>query len=418
MPRTVIVVGAGIIGATAALRLVEEGFSVTLCDPRQPGSTDAASFGNGGWISPASILPMSMPGLWRKVPGFLLDREGPLTIDIASLPRLMPWLVRFLAAGFTENRVRKTAKALNWLVSDSPQRHQAMARAIGHGDLVRQNGLVYAYPSREAFLAEALGWQLRRENGVVFEEWDEPTLRDKMPALADSFRFAAFLPQGAHCVNTGRYVASIVEHAKTLGLEYREGRVSGLLPGRHPRIVMENGDSLNADHVILAAGVHSARLMSTIDVRVPMASERGYHVTVTDDPTPFDIPVMPSTGKMANTPTEMGLRLSGQVELATIDKAPDWKRAEILRRHAWSTYPYLSQSDPSALKMWMGHRPSTPDSMPLIGPFTRHPRIIAAFGHGHVGIASAPKTAELLLAAINDNLPAEAAAFSTRRFGA
>jgi D-amino-acid dehydrogenase len=120
---------------------------------------------------------------------------------------------------------------------------------------------------------------------------------------------------------------------------------------------------------------------------------------------------------MANTPTDMGLRLSGQVELARVDKPPNWERAQVLQRHALASYPYLSDDKAPRLRLWMGHRPSTPDGLPVIGPLSRHPGIVAAFGHGHIGIAAAPKTADLVIDALEDRIGEDARPFLPSRFG-
>ena len=417
MTGKVIVVGAGIVGACTALRLADAGWNVTLCDTGRPGGEGAASYGNGGWISPASIIPMSFPGIWRKVPGYLLDRRGPLTIDWASIPRLAPWLFRFLLAGATEGRVTKIASHLSSLLHDAPERHLALSERIGQRQLILQRGLLYAYPDRTAYEAESLSWRLRRKNGVAFEEWDESELRRRLPALGPNYRFGAYVTKGAHCINTGAYVAGIVDAATAAGVRFLQKSANSILTTPTPRVVLTGGESLAADFVVVAAGVHSKRLMRECGVKIPMESERGYHVTVTSGEVPFDIPVMPSTGKMANTPTEMGLRLSGQVELATIEKAPNWRRAEVLQSHALASYPYLAQEKQPELKLWMGHRPSTPDGLPVIGPLKRHPGVIAAFGHGHVGLASGPKTADLVLDALYGRLPEQEGAFLPTRFG-
>ncbi|NRQ17446.1 NAD(P)/FAD-dependent oxidoreductase [Ensifer sesbaniae] len=417
MTGNVIVLGAGIVGACTALRLADAGWSVTICDGGRPGGEEAASYGNGGWISPASIIPMSFPGIWRKVPGFLLDRSGPLTIDWTSIPRLAPWLLRFLLAGATESRVTKIARHLNSLLHDAPERHLALAERIGRRQLIVQRGLLYAYPDRMAYEAEALSWRLRRENGVAFEEWDESKLRHQLPALGPNFRFGAYVTKGAHCVNTGAYVAGIVDAAIAAGVRFVQKSANSILTTPTPRVVLTGGESLAADYVVVAAGIHSKRLMREFGIKIPMESERGYHVTVTSGDVPFDIPVMPSTGKMANTPTEMGLRLSGQVELATIEKAPNWRRAEVLQSHALASYPYLAKEKQPELKLWMGHRPSTPDGLPVIGSLKRHSGIIAAFGHGHVGLASGPKTADLVLDALEQRSPEQKGAFLPARFG-
>lgn len=415
--KRVIVVGAGIVGASTAYELSKAGLAVTLIDAEGPGSQAAASYGNGGWISPASIIPMSMPGLWRKVPSYLLDREGPLTIDWLSLPRLAPWLLRFVLAGCTETRARAIATQLNGILHDAPQRHLALAKAIGVPELVVQKGLLYAYPSREAFVAEGLSWQIRRDHGLAIEEWDAQTLAARIPALGPQFRFGAFVSQGAHCLNTGRYVEAIVQAAVLQGARLLQAKVTAVLGGASPRVTLQDGTCLNADYLVIAAGARSAKMLHHMGIHIPLESERGYHVTIPEPAAQFDIPIMPSTGKMANTPTQMGLRLSGQVELAFTDKPPNWRRAEVLRKHAWATYPALAAQDAPQTKVWMGHRPSTPDGMPVIGAFAREPKVIAAFGHGHIGIASGPITGDYVTQVILGR-GGPAAALTPARFGA
>lgn len=418
MNQSVIIIGAGIIGATTALTLSRAGYQVTICDAGEPGGEQAASYGNGGWISPASIIPMSMPGLWKQIPGFLLDRSSPLTLDWKALPALTPWLSRFLLSGATKRRASRTAKQLSWLLHDAPDRHATLAESLAKRDLIVQNGLIYAYPDRQAFEAEAFSWQLRRENGVRYSEWNEAKLRERLPAIDPCYTFAVHATDGAHCANTGDYVISILDAACSNGAVYIQDNVASISGKTKPaHATLSSGVRLSADHIVLAAGIHSAKLMKGCGLSVPMTSERGYHVTLEGEDTPFDTPVMPSTGKMANTPTQMGLRLAGQVELAAIDKAPDWKRSQVLLDHALKTYPYLRGKDLSRAKLWMGHRPSPADCKPLIGNFGAEPRIIAAFGHAHTGIAAAPKTAELVQAWIEGKAPPQSEAFSPKRFG-
>jgi 2-polyprenyl-6-methoxyphenol hydroxylase-like FAD-dependent oxidoreductase len=151
MSLHIAVIGAGIVGAASAVALTREGHRVTIVEPGEPGHEQSASYGNGAWLSPASVVPMSMPGLWKKVPGYLLDPLGPLTIRITELPHLLPWLMRFLCAGATVSRVEATAQALSALLSDSPARHAKLAEEAGVQDLIQQTGLLYVYPDRSAF---------------------------------------------------------------------------------------------------------------------------------------------------------------------------------------------------------------------------------------------------------------------------
>ncbi|MFG6281102.1 FAD-dependent oxidoreductase, partial [Microbacterium sp. S16(2024)] len=146
-------------GAATAWELIKDGHAVTQIEPSEPGGPQAASYGNGAWISPASIVPMSMPGLWRKVPGYLLDPNGPLVLRWAALPSLAPWLLRFLMAGWTARKVERTAHLLASILRDGPQRHAILAEEIGRPDYIRQTGLLYAYRDRNAFAEEALAWR-------------------------------------------------------------------------------------------------------------------------------------------------------------------------------------------------------------------------------------------------------------------
>ena len=158
----VCVIGAGIVGAASAVELLRDGHRVTIIEPGEPGGEQAASYGNGTLLNPSSVIPMSAPGLWRKVPGYLSDPLGPLTIRWSYLPRLLPWLRRFLRAGATAAKVAETARALRPLLADAPERHRRLAEEAGVGDLIARQGVLFAFPSRADFEAEALSWRLRR----------------------------------------------------------------------------------------------------------------------------------------------------------------------------------------------------------------------------------------------------------------
>ncbi len=153
----VVVIGAGIIGAASAIELLRDGHRVTLLDPGEPGGEQAASYGNGCWLSPSSVVPMSAPGIWRKVPGWLADPLGPLTIRWSYLPRMLPWLVRFLSAGSTEAKVAATARALRPLVIEAPERHLRLAQEAGVGELIQRSGLLYVFPSRAEYRGRSAG---------------------------------------------------------------------------------------------------------------------------------------------------------------------------------------------------------------------------------------------------------------------
>ena len=406
MSKHVVVIGAGIVGASTAWELLKDNHRVTIVEPDEPGGRQAASYGNGAWISPASIVPMSTPGLWRNIPGLMLDRSGPLTLRWTALPALMPWLLRFLAAGATMKKVERTARALATILSDAPNRHLALAREIGQPDFVKQTGLLYAYPDRNAFLADKLGWHLRKQNGLKWRELDSAELRQCEPDLSPEYRFAAFIEDGAHCTDPGAYVAAIVSTAVSRGAILRQARVTGFAvdKGRLTGVTTDHGQ-IACDRAVICAGIHSKALARAAGNRVSLESERGYHGVIADPAAGPRIPIMPCDGRQANTPTPAGLRLAGQVELAQVDAAPNWDRVEILVRHALRAYPGLGSRNGLNVDRWMGHRPSTPDGKPVIGPAKASPDIVHAFGHGHIGLASGPITGQIIAELVADRHP-------------
>lgn len=397
MPLHVVVIGAGIVGAATALELLKDGHAVTIAEPGRPGGEQAASHGNAAWLSPASIVPMSMPGLWRKLPRYLLDPAGPLTIRWRALPRLMPWLVRFLLAGATVAKVERTARILSSLLHDAPARHAALAAEIGQPDLIRQQGLLYAYPNRRAFEAEALAWRLRRDNGVRWLELDAEDMARREPSLSRRYGFGVLVQDGAHCVDPGGYVAALVDHAVSKGAVLTPATATGFeIVGGRLRAVLTDRGPIACDRAVIAAGIRSKALAKRAGDAVPLESERGYHIVIASASGAPTTPVMPSDGKMGNTSTRHGLRAAGQVELAHTDAPADWRRADVLLRQVLSTYPDLgSRPDRSDVSRWMGHRPSTPDGLPVLAMSSASSDIVHAFGHGHVGLATGPVSGRL-----------------------
>ena len=394
----VVVIGGGIVGICCAIELLLDGHAVTLLEPDTPGGAHQASFGNGAWFSPASVVPMSLPGSWRKVPGYLLNPLGPLSIRWRYLPRLLPWLVRYLAAGANLARVEATARAIRALIGDAPGRHCRLAEEAGLGHLVARQGLLYVFPSRADFEAEGLAWRLRRDNGVRWIELDADELRQQEPALDRRYTFGVLVEEGAHCLDPGAYVAGLAAYAEALGLLRRVGTATGfrIQLGRLQAVLTKTGE-VPAGKAVIAAGAYSRTLAAAAGDRVPLETERGYHVAIAAPEAAPRHPVMPSDGKMANTVTAGALRIAGQVELAGLDAPPDWRRAGILRDFARRTYPGLPDDLPEErVSVWMGHRPSIADGLPVIGPASGCADIVHAFGHGHVGLAAGPLTGRLV----------------------
>jgi D-amino-acid dehydrogenase len=419
VPYHVVVIGAGIVGAACAVELLRDGHRVTIVEPGDPGDVQAASYGNGTLLNPSSVIPMSSPGIWRKVPGYLADPLGPLTIRWSYLPRLLPWLWRFLRAGATEARVAATARALKPLLADAPERHRKLAEEAGVGELITRQGILCVFPDRADFEAEALSWRIRRENGVRWLELSVDELRQREPALDRRYKFALLLEDNGQCRDPGAYVGALVRHAQSLGAAWQRARATGFrIEAGKLRAVRTQTGEIECDKAVIAAGAYSKQLAAAVGDRVPLESERGYHVVIENPEVGPRLPVMPSDGKMACVMTPKGLRLAGQVELAGLAAAPNWRRADVLRDFARKVFPGLPDELPAErVKVWMGHRPSIADGLPCIGPASACADVVHAFGHGHVGLTAGATTGRLVADIVSGRPPEiDPAPYSASRF--
>jgi D-amino-acid dehydrogenase len=418
MPH-VVVIGAGVVGASTAVELLRDGHQVTILEPGEPGGEQSASYGNGTQLNPSSVIPMSAPQIWRKVPGWLADPLGPLALRWSYLPTLLPWLLRFLRAGATEARVAATAAALRPLLQDAPERHRRLADEAGVGDLITRQGVLYVFPTRADFEAEELAWRIRRENGVRWLELSDDELRQREPSLSRRYTFGVLVEENGQCRDPGAYVAALVQHSVALGAELRRERAQGFrIEGARLRAVRTAAGEIAADRAVIAAGAWSRNLAAEAGDRVPLETERGYHVVIADPGIEPRYPISPSDGKMACVMTPQGLRLAGQVELAGLAASLNWRRAKVLRDFARRVFPGLPENLPETqVKVWMGHRPSTPDGLPCIGSASLCADVIHAFGHGHVGLTAAAATGRLAADLVTGNQPAiDLGPYSARRF--
>jgi D-amino-acid dehydrogenase len=411
------VIGAGMVGVAAASFLQREGHEVFLVEPGGPG--EGTSFGNAGCLNGSSVVPMSMPGTVRNVPQWLTDPMGPLVIRWAYLPAIMPWLVRFIRAGRPE-KVRAQAKALRTILGPSLATLAPLIRDAGAEDLVKKHGHLFVYRSDESWRKESLAWALRRENGIAWDEFDANELRQLDPNLSRDYVKGVLVRENGHTVNPHRLVNSLADAFLRNGGRIERTRATGfdLDGGRLKGIHTESG-TLSADGAVMAAGIWSKKLAATLGDKVPLETERGYHLMIRDPEVMPRIPVADAEGKFVATPMELGVRVAGTVELGGLNAPPNWERARVLLRHVRRMFPALAESYPEErLSTWMGHRPSLPDSLPVIGRSTASPDVVYAFGHGHVGMAAAPMTGKVAAEVLSGKTPSvDLAPFSPKRFG-
>lgn len=417
MKADVAVIGAGAIGAQTAVQLAERGLDVVLIEPGAVGADHAASYGNAAWLSSHSVVPPATPGVWKQLPGWLADPLGPLAVRPTYLPRSAGWLWRYLASASTEAKVSAIARNLRALLVDAPRLHAEVAARAGLSHLIdATSGLMHVWPDRAAFAGDAFGWKIRREVGITWRELDGAEIAAMQPELSRDYRYGILVPEGGHCRNPGAYVAGLADYAGRLGARRLEARATGFTQaGGRLTGVQTSAGTVACGAAVIAAGARSRALAAHAGDRVPLETERGYHVTVEGEGLPGPaIPVMVGDRKVIVTSLAQGVRCAGQVEIGGLEAAPDWRRAEILRRHLAKLVPAL---DTTGAKVWMGHRPSTPDGMPVIGPALGIAGVVHAFGHGHVGLVGSARTGRLAAQLVTGETPEiDLAAFSARRF--
>jgi len=382
------VIGTGIVGACSAAWLQRDGHTITFIDPREPG--EACSFGNAGSLSPSACLPVGMPGMWKKAPGWLLDPLGPLTIRWWYLPLVMPWLARFLGYSSPAEVVR-IATALRGLLAPIFEAYGPLLERAGAGDLVRRSGCLYVYSSRDTARQWQWGMDLRRKLGVDLRDVEEDELVDLEPDLRGKFRFGLLAPENGSTLDPSKLVKAIHAQCVRDGAATLKASVTGFVRSgsRVKEVRLDNGATLACDGVVVAGGAWSAALAGELGTRIPLETQRGYHVTVASSNLKLRHTVMALEHNLMINPMAMGLRLAGSVEFAGLKAAPNYARAGVLLAKGRELFPHLDASHSSE---WMGHRPCLPDSLPVIGAAPGMDNAWLAFGHGHVGMCGGAST--------------------------
>ena len=412
MTEQVTIIGAGIVGICCALSLQQRGIPVRLIDRGQPGQE--TSFGNAGVVSPWSIIPQAMPGIWKSLPQMLLDPKSALSVRTSFWPKMIPWGLRFLGNS-SERSVREISDAMELLCRPSIDLYRRHLQGTGHENLITDSNYIHAFRHRKQADLNGLGYLIRQEKGGDLELVDGAELRRMEPALSEEFQAAIVIKGQARVTSPGRVGAVLAEKARSQGAELVKTEVTKLTSAEDGcwQLATSQG-TMHAARLILAAGVWSADLLKPFGLPVPLVAERGYHVEFPNPSVQLNNSVMDVDAKVVASSMLGGLRVAGTAEFGSVDAPADPRKKKILTEQAKAMLPDLETSE---ARFWMGRRPSFPDSLPAIGPINGSDGLYAAFGHSHYGLMMAPKTGELVADLVSGRNPnVDMAPFSLARF--
>jgi glycine/D-amino acid oxidase-like deaminating enzyme len=403
------IVGAGVIGLSIALRLASEGREVVLIDPNEPGS--GASFGNAGTFADYACVPVGNPDVLKNLPQLLFDADSPFSLRWAALFQLAPWLVRFVHQSLPA-AARANAVALADLLAEALPAWEEMAVEAGAEKLIRRNGCLYLQQNTNSRSSGSWARKIRCELGAHQQTLSAEQVAAMEPTLPPFEGSGIFFPDSTNVTDPGALMERLLAAGRSNGVDVRRSRVDKLkINGDRTQLKGPNLD-LTAKTAVIAAGAFSRQLALQAGDRIPLETERGYHLEYATESPQLQRPVCPTHLGFYMTPMTGRLRVAGTVELGGTDAGPNPSRFELLDRGVRQYFPKL---DPASAK-WLGFRPSLPDSRPVIGRSHNSQNVIYAFGHGHLGLTLAAITSRIVADLIAGKDRPFLAAFTPDRF--
>ena len=398
---TTVVVGAGIIGTAIANDLQKRGRQVVLVDRDAPGK--GASFGNMASIAVTEFMPASRPSVWKQIPGWMLDPEGPVRVRPGYMPKLVPWFLRFIAAS-RPSKLRELEAQGAVLCSRALDDTLALLRETGLADQISEEGCLSLYTDEAEFKADRDHIEILERFGFPHEVIGQQAIKALEPELSDKIGMAVLFPQNRSVKDPYKLVLALAERFIALGGRVEAGEVAGFTRGEAIReVVLKDGRKLPADEVVICAGAYSATLAKDLGEPIPLETERGYHTQIMASGISMKHSIIWPAKAFMVTPTAGGIRVGGTVEMAGLDAAPDYRRAKITVKRAKEALPNLACAD---FTEWMGHRPALPDTVPILSSSAATKGLFYATGHGHLGLTYAATTARLMGELITGAKPA------------
>jgi D-amino-acid dehydrogenase len=406
----VVVLGAGIVGVSAAYAARQRGLAVVLVDRREPGSE--TSYGNAGILSSGSILPLNKPSLFSALPSYLTNRHAALRWDPGWAMANIDWIVRFLANA-APSRVKPRATALHGLIGASLKLHREWIVKADAAQRIRETGWLKAWRS-DALAAAKEEQAFLAEYGIASEVLDRQAISALEPNIVPLYKVGLLHTQTASVDSPGAVVKAYAKMFASSGGEVRQSDIKAITPdGERWRAVLADG-AISARHVVVALGPWSSDLLRPLGYRVPLAFERGYHREFKPNPArSLQRPIHDAEGSFLMTPMEQGIRVTSGVELTARDAPSSFAQLDQVVPVARSVVEF---GEPVG-EAWRGARPTLPDSLPVIGPAPRHSGLWLAFGNQHIGFTTGPATGAAIAAMITGTPPPfDVSAFSPSRY--
>ncbi len=412
----VLVLGAGMVGVSAALELQARGRDVVLID-KHGAAGEETSFGNAGLIERASVFPYMFPRDLAHIVRYALNRSPEAHYHLAALPTVLPWLWRYFLASSPQG-VMRSAKAALPLIERSLAEHEALVAAAGVPELLRRTGWIKLFRS-EASLADGVAElsRARKLAGVEADVLDAAAIANREPHLSGAFAGAIYWPAPGFVPDPGALAKAYAALFVRRGGRFVNADARTLeQASQRWRVKAAGGETASAREAVVALGPWSDLVSGPLGYRIPLAVKRGYHLHfAARGNAVLNHPVLDTDRGYLLAPMNRGIRLTTGAEFARRDAPPTPVQIARTVPSARSLFPLGESLD---AQPWMGARPCLPDMLPVIGPAPRHPGLWFDFGHQHHGLTLGPATGRLLAEMMTGEQPfADPAPFAAGRFG-
>jgi len=404
------IVGAGIQGISNALFLQKKGFSVTIFDRDEPGSP-AASYGNAGHFSPYASVPINRPDVLTDVPAMLLSSTGPLALKWNYVPKMIPWFLQFIK-NCTTKRMMHTAKNMHQILDLALPAYDELFDDIELGGLVEKKGILYIW-NDQSLKSRELEIKVRNELGVDQQVVTPKEIHDLEPNIKPIYHGGVYYQHGRHARNPKKILLKLYDLFLKKGGKFLKMNIKDINFNDEKPVIKAETQSFLFDKIVIACGSFSKRLTDNLDEKIPLDTERGYHVHFKDCDHLLSRPVIFQNRGFGITPMEQGLRVVGTVEFGGLDNPLTKSRVKNLINNA----KYMMGDLPEHEDEWLGFRPTLPDYLPVIGPSKKHKNVYYCFGHHHLGWTLGPISGKIISGMIaEENTNLDLKPYSSLRF--